>query len=152
MSRGLLERRRGALPPILVVLITIAAIVSATLVAWFMITTTSSAVKQPVLQVTEAYVTGTTTITLTARNIGVVDLVSPTFPGNPPGTCSPSGVQLTSCSVVAGNLDRGGSMVMRCTTSATPRDGDMCTLTLQATNQQTGQIAVLTLNFRVVRP
>jgi hypothetical protein len=128
-----------------------AAIVSAALVAWFIFTSTRSAVLQPALEVTEAYATGTT-VTLTVRNIGAADLGSPTFPGSPPGTCSPSGAQLTSCSVVAGNLNKGGSVVVRCTASAPPRDGDMCTLALQAINQQTGQTTALTLNFRVVTP
>ena len=145
------QRRRGGVPAIVTVLVVLASLVTAGLVAWFLFTTTRSAVLQPALEVTEAYATGTT-VTLTVRNIGAADLVNPTVPGSPPGTCSPSGAQLTSCSIVAGNLNKGGSAVVRCTASAAPRDGDMCTLALQATNRQTSQTIALTLSFRVVTP
>ena len=147
MVRGLLEKRRGSLPPIIVALITMAAIVSAALITWFMFVSTRNATNRPILEVTDAYyVSGS--IFLTISNIGAVDVENPTFLG----TCSPSGAQLTSCSVVAGNLNKGGSAVVRCATSAAPRDGDMCTLALQATNQQTSQTIALTLSFRVVTP
>jgi hypothetical protein len=144
-------RRRGALPPIITVLIILGSLVATGLVVWFMFTTTRSAVNQPVLEVTEAYATGTA-VTLAVRNVGSVDLADVGFAGNPQGACSPSGVTLTGCSVVAGSLAKGNSAVVRCTASAAPGDGDTCTLALQATNQQTGQTAGLPLSFKVVTP
>jgi hypothetical protein len=54
--------------------------------------------------------------------------------------------------MIAGNLMKGSSAVIRCTASATLTDGTLCTLPLQVTNQQTGQSTGLTLSFRVVTP
>ncbi|MCC6065850.1 MAG: hypothetical protein LM576_07685, partial [Thermofilum sp.] len=66
-------RRRGGIPPIVTVLITISAVVAAGLVAWFLFSTTSSATKQPMLEVTSAYGAGNT-LTITIRNIGTQEV------------------------------------------------------------------------------
>jgi hypothetical protein len=145
------ELRRKGISSVAAVLIFLATVVAAAVVSMFMYTMTKSATSQAILEVTDAYATGTT-VTLTVRNIGSVDLANIQFPGSPPGTCSPSGVTLTSCNVVAGSFAKGSSAVVRCTASAAPRDGDMCTLVLQATNQQTGQTTGLQLSFKVVAP
>ena len=140
--------KRKGISPISAVLVLLATVVSAGVVAWFFFVSTRSATNQPLVEVTDAYATGTT-VTLTVRNIGSVDLVNPSFPQS--GTCGAS-ITLSSCSVAVGNLMRGSSAVIKCTASATPTDGTICTLPLQATNQQTGQPVGLTLSFRVVTP
>lgn len=54
-------RRKGGVPPMVTVLVTIASIVAASLVAWFLFTTTRGAVSQPVFEVLSAYAIGTGT-------------------------------------------------------------------------------------------
>lgn len=66
-------KRKGGVPPIVTVLVTIAAIVAAGLVAYFLYTSTAAATKQPVLEVSPLYVTGgtpTTTSTGAAVSCG----------------------------------------------------------------------------------
>jgi hypothetical protein len=158
MVRGLLEKRRGALPPILTALITIAAIVSAALVSWFMFTTTSSAVRQPVLQVTDAYYVagagGTGgNLFLTIRNLGAVDVtissvtVSCASTGNPSFSTQPAYNPSTKA------LPRGGSLVVQIpVTSGKLSDGDSCNAVVTYTNTATGAQATDNLGFRVVVP
>lgn len=66
-------RRKGGVPPIVTVLVTIAAIVAASLVAWFLWTSTRTAASTPLLEVTDAYYVSSGTswrITFTLRNVG----------------------------------------------------------------------------------
>ena len=67
-------RRVGAIPPVVVVLITIAAIVAASLVAWFMWTTAKSATSQLLLEVTNAYTPDGKSIFFTLNNVGTQDV------------------------------------------------------------------------------
>jgi hypothetical protein len=71
-------RRRGGIPPIVTVLITISAVVAAGLVAYFLFSTTSSATKQPMLEVTSAYAicpsASSCTVYVTIRNVGTVNV------------------------------------------------------------------------------
>ncbi|MEM0223766.1 MAG: hypothetical protein QXJ99_05145 [Thermofilum sp.] len=86
-------KRKGGVPPIVTVLVTIAAIVAAALVAYFIYTSTAAATKQPVIDVSPLYVTGGTPATtssgpgvscggsnpacrlsITIRNVGSVTL------------------------------------------------------------------------------
>jgi len=146
----LLEKRRGALPPIIVVLITMAAIVSAALVAWFMFTTTSSAVKQPVLQVTDAYYVGGY-LFLTIRNLGAVDATI----SNVTVSCASTGNLSFATPVYnpSPSLPRGGSLVVRIpVTSGKLSDGDSCNAVVTYTNTATGAQATSNLGFRVVVP
>jgi len=66
-------RRKGGVPPIVTVLVTIASIVAASLVAWFLWTSTRTATSTPILEVTNAYYVGSGSswrITFTLRNVG----------------------------------------------------------------------------------
>ena len=70
---GAPRRRFGGVPPIVTVLITIAAVVAASLVAWFMWTSTRYATQAPILEVTNAAYLGSGTswrISFTLRNVG----------------------------------------------------------------------------------
>jgi hypothetical protein len=71
-------RRRGGVPPIVTVLITISAVVAAGLVAYFLFSTTSSATKQPMLEVTSAYAlcsgTSCSAVHITVRNVGTANV------------------------------------------------------------------------------
>jgi len=65
-------RRFGGIPPIVTVLITIAAVVAASLVAWFMFVSTRTATQTPIVEVTNAVYIGSGTswrISFTIRNI-----------------------------------------------------------------------------------
>jgi hypothetical protein len=141
MPRGLLERRRGALPPILVVLITMAAIVSAALVAWFMFTTTSSAVKQPVLQVTDAYYVSNS-IFLTISNIGAVDVEVSSISI----TCQSGG---TASYPTSTQIPKGAAQSIKASASGTINDGDLCVAQVSLSSPSSTS---LTLSFRVVKP
>ena len=146
----MLEKRRGALPPILVVLITMAAIVSAALITWFMFTTTSSAVKQPVLQVTDAYYVGGY-LFLTIRNLGAVNVTISSVTVS----CASTGNPLfgTPAYNPSSKLPRGGSLVVRIpVTSGKLSDGDSCNAVVTYTNTATGAQATDNLGFRVVVP
>ena len=150
------QRRRGALPPILVVLITMAAIVSAALVAWFMFTTTSSAVRQPVLQVTDAYYVAGAGGTrgylfLTIRNLGAVDAII----SNVTVSCASTGNLSFATPVYnpSPSLPRGGSLVVQIpVTSGKLSDGDSCNAVVTYTNTATGAQVADNLGFRVVVP
>jgi hypothetical protein len=137
------QRRRGALPPILVVLITMAALVSAALVAYFLFTTTSSAVRQPVLEVTDAYATGTV-LRFTVRNLGTVaanNLVVAM------ATCTSGGtLTLPSQSCNPSTLNPGQSAVCTITGTASFTDGSSCTVELSHASGRK------TVAFRVVVP
>jgi len=67
-------RRVGAIPPIVTVLITIAAVVAASLVAWFMWTTTKSATGQLLLEAKNAYTPDGQRIFFTLNNIGTQEI------------------------------------------------------------------------------
>jgi hypothetical protein len=149
MSRGLLEKRRGALPPILTALITIAALVSAALVGWFIFTTTSSAVRRPVLDIVDAYYLpgAYPPFYMTVRNLGTSDVTLQlgqiTCSGTPPITIYNG--TYSSIRVV-----RGSTVVVRYTSvSGTPRDGDLCIVQVSITAPVT---ATIIEQFRIVTP
>jgi hypothetical protein len=134
-------RRRGGVPPIVTVLITISAIVAAGLVAWFLFTTTSSAAKTPVLEVTGAYATGTT-LKFTVRNVGSVAASSLSIAA---ATCT-SGGTLTLGGCNPATLNPGQSTVCTITGSSSFADGSSCTVELSYTNGRE------TLAFKVAVP
>jgi len=140
-------RRFGGVPPIVTVLVVIASIVAASLVAWFLWTSTRSATQQPVLEVTNAYAscTGSTcAVSFTVRNVGALQITSITLEEiscettsgpstlTPNLSCPPSG-QAASC---------------RVTFSATINDGASCTARLRV-DPGSSRVA---LGFKVVRP
>ena len=114
-------RRLGGIPPIVTVLVTIAAVTAASLVAWFLFMSTRTAIQTPIVEITNAvYVGGTGArawrISFTIRNIsgasgatvnlgGTVYLFCDGFSGWTGVTlsCSPSGTlapgQSASCSI-----------------------------------------------------
>jgi len=114
-------RRFGGIPPIVTVLITIAAVVAASLVAWFMFMSTRTATQTPIVEVTNAVYLGSGSswrLSFTIRNIsgatgstvslgGTVQLFCDGFSGWTGVTlsCSPSTTlapgQSASCSVTA---------------------------------------------------
>ncbi|MCC6050579.1 MAG: hypothetical protein LM580_07720 [Thermofilum sp.] len=136
-------RRRGGVPPIVTVLITISAVVAAGLVAWFLFTTTNAAVKRPVLEVVSAYYVGGT-LKVTLRNVGAVTAKDLSVTGV---TCA-SGAS-SSSGVSVGNIDPGQSAVASITVSEL-KDGDSCVM--DVTYSVSGTTSTESLAFKVVRP
>ena len=116
------RRRLGGIPPIVTVLITISAVVAASLVAWFMFVSTKTATQTPIVEVTNAvYIGGTGSgawrISFTIRNIsgargataslsgaqlfcdGFSGWTSVTLSCSPGTTLSPG--QSASCSIIS---------------------------------------------------
>jgi hypothetical protein len=134
-------RRLGGVPPIVTVLITISAVVAAGLVAWFLFTTTSSATKTPILEVTGAYATGTT-LRFTVRNVGSVAASGLTVAA---ATCT-SGGTLTPGACNPSTLNPGQSAVCTITGTSNFQDGSSCTVELSHAYGRE------TLAFRVTVP
>jgi len=141
------KRRRGGLPPIVTALIVIAAVAAAGLVAWFMLATTSAAVKQPVLGVTDAYYlpTGTFRLFLTVRNLGASDVTLRFSSIN----CA-SGGSFSNGTYSSITIAKGSSAVARFSSaSGTIKDGDLCVAPVSITSPTS---ATITLQFRVIAP
>jgi len=150
MSRGLLERRRGALPPILTALITIAALVSAALVGWFIFTTTSSAVRQPVLDIVDAYYLpgANPPFYMTIRNLGTSDVTLQL--GQITCSSGTSSITINNGTYSSIRVVRGSTVVVRYTSvSGTPRDGDLCIVQVSITAPVT---ATIIEQFRITTP
>lgn len=137
-------KHKGGVPPIVTVLVTVASIVAASMVAYFLYTSTSAATKQPVLDVSPLYVTGglpTTTSTgpgvtcsstsacrlsITITNVGAVSLSSLSIQVWLPGASS-----ATSLSSASGatTLSIGQSLAFGTTlTTGTIPDGQGVTV------------------------
>jgi len=133
------EKRFGGVPPIVTVLITISALVAASLVAWFMWSTTRSATQQPIIEVTEAYTDGRYVVFM-LRNIGNVNVTV----NSVQVTCKGSPASITC----TGTLSKGSSLACRASFSGvTISDGDSCTA--YVTFSSGGGASV---GFRVVKP
>jgi hypothetical protein len=151
------ERRLGGIPPLVTVLITISAVVAASLVAWFMWSSTRAATLQPVFEVTSAYVSGSGpyAVSFVIRNVGAAQIPS-------------SGGSVTLDEI---SCESGGSVVAGspagCTFSATTQvascratftsiisDGSTCYARVRVTHaSSTGSTtSAITLTFRVARP
>jgi hypothetical protein len=152
-------RRRGGVPPIVTVLITISAVVAAGLVAYFLFSTTSSATKQPMLEVTGAYAicpsASSCTVYVTIRNVGTAGVTLNQVQLDVPGvTTSP-----VSCGAGSSNtVPAGGSISIRCPsgTSGTGTignvpDGAGAALSLIVTPAGGSQQS-LSLAFKIARP
>lgn len=153
------ERRKGGIPPIVTVLITISAIVAASVVAWFMYASTRSATQAPMLEVTEAYAVGKT-LYVNVRNLGPLNIT---------GISAPSSKLLAACSSGAiydwsqsaslaitptvsqqSQLAPGMSVALSIPMTGTVGDGESCTITLQVSTSSGSH--VITVGFKVTKP
>jgi hypothetical protein len=157
-------RRRGGVPPLVTVLITLSAIVAAGLVAWFLFTTTNSAVKTPLLEVTSAYAlcssSGTTTsctVYITLHNVGGTDV---TISGNPTlEVTTSSGTTTFSTTWTLANgtsisnrvIQAGTSLTIKGSGSTNIPDGASAMLTLTVTPAG-GYQQTVSLGFKIARP
>ena len=154
-------RRRGGVPPLVTVLITLSAIVAAGLVAWFLFTTTNSAVKTPLLEVTSAYaLCGQTscTVYITLRNVGGTDV---TISGNPTlEVTTSSGTTTFSTTWTLANgttfgtsrvIQAGASLTIKGSGSTNIPDGASAMLTLTVTPAG-GYQQTVSLGFKIARP
>ena len=146
-------RRLGGVPPIVTVLITISAVVAAGLVAWFLFTTTSSATKQPMLEVTSAYAlcsdTSCSAVHITVRNVGAADV---TITG---ATLEVAGVSSTlSLSNLNTVVPSGGSANLKFTSTSPFNIPDGAGAVLTLTVQPVGGTSTYTLSiaFKIARP
>jgi hypothetical protein len=137
------------------VLITISAVVAAAIVAYFLFTTTSSAVRTPALEVTSAYAlcpsASSCYVYITLRNVGTADVTLNQVQLDVPGVASS-----ISCGTGSSNtVPAGGSINIRCPsgtgTTGNVNDGASAALLLTVTpaggSQQTVSIA-----FKIARP
>jgi len=157
------EKRFGGIPPLVTVLITISAIVAASLVAWFMWSSTRSATLQPVFEVTSAYVsctTGTTcAVSFVMRNVGAAQLSG--ISGS-----SPVALDEIACEQTPGGSSVTGTPVS-CTFSTTTQvascratfsqsisDGSTCYARVRVSHPGSSgtTTSALTLTFKVARP
>ncbi|MEM4640866.1 MAG: hypothetical protein QXT93_13405 [Thermofilum sp.] len=123
-------RRKAGVPPMVTVLVTIASIVAAALVSWFLYAAARSAVQQPLVEVTVAYAVGSGTswrVMVNLRNVGSVDLFSVTAVLEIPAgsfslTCSP------------GTLSKGQSTTCSGNVSAALSDGMSAVVAVQGTD------------------
>ena len=148
-------RRRGGIPPIVTVLITISAVVAAGLVAWFLFTTTSSATKTPMLEVTSAYAlcsgTSCSAVHITVRNMGTANVTITS------ATLDVAGMTgTTTFSPPSGNImvPLGGSANLKFGVSGTNTnipDGASAVLMLTVTPAG-GSQQTLSIAFKIARP
>ena len=148
------EKRFGGVPPIVTVLITISAVVAAGLVAWFLFSTTSSATKAPILEVTSAYAlcpsaTSCTAVFITLRNVGTVNATISGTRLEIAGVSSPQ-----TCTT--GTVPAGGSINIRCPSSgslnANILDGASAVLYFDATVPGGTGTHSMSIGFKVARP
>jgi len=153
------EKRFGGIPPIVTVLITISAIVAASLVAWFMWSSTRAATLQPVFEVTSAYVscTGTTcAVSFVMRNVGAAQIPSGGTVTLDEIACeqTPGGSSVTGTS--AGCTFSTTTQVASCraTFGASISDGSTCYARVRVSHTGSGgtTTSALTLTFKVARP
>jgi len=147
-------RRRGGVPPIVTVLITISAVVAAGLVAWFLFSTTSGATKQPMLEVTSAYAicpsASSCTVSITLRNVGTADVTLNQVQLDVLGVASSIPCGTGSSNIVPA----GGSINIRCPSTSTignVPDGAGAALLLTVTPAGGSQVS-LSIAFKIARP
>ncbi|MEM0225538.1 MAG: hypothetical protein QXF46_01530 [Thermofilaceae archaeon] len=129
-------RRKGGVPPMVTVLVTIASIVAAALVSWFLYAAARSAVQQPLVEVTAAYAVGSGTswrVMVNLRNVGSVDL------SNVAATLEVAAGSITlSCS--PNTLSKGQSATCSGTTTTIQlSDGMSAVVTVQGTDPSGSQ-------------
>jgi hypothetical protein len=153
-------RRRGGIPPIVTVLITISAVVAAGLVAYFLFSTTSSATKQSMLEVTSAYAicSGTScAVSITLRNVGASDVTIITTPQIE--VVAGTSINTITCGLnpvpPSNQVPSGGSVNLRCPLSnyANVNIPDGASATLLLTVQPAGgSQQTLSIAFKIARP
>ena len=152
-------RRRGGVPPIVTVLITISAVVAASLVAWFMWSSTRAATLQPVFEVTSAYVSGTGpyAVSFVIRNVGAAQIPSSggsvtldeisceTTPGGSVVAGTPAGCTFSAATQVAS---------CRATFTSSISDGSTCYARVRVTHTGSAgnPTSAATLTFKVAKP
>ena len=152
-------RRLGGIPPLVTVLITISAVVAASLVAWFMWSSTRAATLQPVLEVTSAYVSGSGTtfaVSFIIRNVGAAQIPS----GGSVALDEISCEQTPGGSVVAGTpagcTFSAATQVASCraTFTSSISDGSTCYARVRVTHAGSAgtTTSAVTLTFKVARP
>jgi len=148
-------RRRGGVPPIVTVLITISAVVAAGLVAWFLFSTTSGATKQPMLEVTSAYAicpsSGSCTVSITLRNVGTADVTLNQVQLDVPGVAS----SITCGTGSSNTVPAGGSINIRCPNTNTignVNDGASAALLLTVQPAGSTSTQTLSISFKIARP
>ncbi|WP_191118525.1 hypothetical protein [Infirmifilum uzonense] len=119
---------------------TIASIVAAGLVTWFIFSSTYSATRQPVIDVSDAYLVGGT-LYITFRNLGGADVSISSVSGN----CQ-SGGSFSWSSSTPLTLLKGGTNVVKATVTGNVNDGDLCTAQVVMGGNS------LAISFRVVKP
>jgi len=155
-------RRLGGIPPIVTVLITISAVVAAGIVAYFLFTTTSSAARTPMLEVTSAYAlcSGTScAVYVTLRNVGAGNVTIITSPSPQIEVLTGTGITSISCAPNPAppnnQVPPGGSVNLRCPNSGTQSvnipDGASATLLLTVTPAG-GSQQTLSIAFKIARP
>jgi len=147
----------GGIPPLVTVLITISAVVAASLVAWFMWSSTRAATLQPVLEVTSAYVSGSGTsyaVSFVIRNVGAAQISSVTLdeisceatPGGSVVAGTPAGCTFSPTTPVAASC--------RATFTSSISDGSTCYARVRVTHTGSAgtPTSAVTLTFKVARP
>jgi len=144
------EKRFGGVPPIVTALITISAVVAAGLVAWFLFATTSSAVRQPILEVTEAYAIGTT-LRINVRNVGGAKAAGVRILS---AVCTSGGPSYTFGSFVPSDIDPGQTASCTITGQSAFTDGTTCMVTIEYARGSSSAPSrdTITLSFKVVVP
>jgi hypothetical protein len=152
------ERRFGGIPPLVTVLITISAVVAASLVAWFMWSSTRAATLQPVFEVTSAYVSGSGpfAVSFVIRNVGAAQIPSggsvaldeiscETTPGGSVVAGTPAGCTFSAATQVAS---------CRATFTSSISDGSTCYARVRVTHAGPAgtTTSAITLTFKVARP
>jgi hypothetical protein len=136
-------------------LITISAVVAAAIVAYFLFSTTSSATKQPMLEVTSAYAicpsASSCTVYITLRNVGTSDVTLNQAQLDVPGVASS-----ISCGTGSSNtVPAGGSINIRCPSTSTignVNDGASAALLLTVQPAGSTSTQTLSISFKIARP
>jgi hypothetical protein len=149
-------RRRGGVPPIVTVLITISAVVAAGLVAWFLFTTTSGATKQPMLEVTGAYAlcsgTSCSAVYVTVRNVGAANV---TITGAALEVAGMSSTTFNPPSSLNVAIPPGSSANLKFTPQGTNTnipDGASAVLTLTVRPVDSTITQTISIGFKIARP
>ena len=144
-------RRLGGVPPIVTVLITISAVVAAAIAAYFLFSTTSSAARTPMLEVTGAYALcsgSSCTVHITLRNVGAVKIqtieTSTLYVAGTSKTCSPKSTPLPA----------GGSTSLTCSDFwvGDISDGASAVLEVTVTPEGATSSHTLSIGFKIARP
>jgi hypothetical protein len=137
------------------VLITISAVVAAGIVAYFLFTTTSSAARTPMLEVTSAYAlcsgTSCSAVHITVRNVGAVDVTITS------ATLEVAGMAGTTFSSPSSSVTvpPGGSANLRFGVSGTNTnipDGASAVLTLTVRPVDSTITQTISIGFKIARP